>query len=94
MRAGWLRAFTAVVPPLLRAFEPEVLVTQFGCDGHRLDIMSDLELSVDGMRRAYRILHEEDRADADGDGVPARVGFAKHYVQLEALRPWHPRPDG
>ncbi len=40
--------------------------------------------------RAYRILHEEDRADADGDGVPARVGFAKHYVQLEALRPWHP----
>src|SRR5664279_3705279 len=33
--AGWLRAFTAVVPPLLRAFEPEVLVTQFGCDGHR-----------------------------------------------------------
>src|SRR5664279_3258297 len=56
--AGWLRAFTAVVPPLLRAFEPQVLVTQFGCDGHRLDIMSDLELSVDGMRRAYRILHE------------------------------------
>jgi beta-glucosidase len=40
--------------------------------------------------RAYRILHEEDRADADGDGVAARVGFAKHYVQLEALRRWHP----
>ena len=56
--AGWLRAFTAIVPPLLRAFEPQVLLTQFGCDGHRLDIMSDLELSVDGMRTAYRILHE------------------------------------
>ena len=55
--AGWLRAFTAVVPPLLRAYQPEVLVTQFGCDGHRLDIMSDLELSVDGMRTAYRILY-------------------------------------
>jgi len=40
--------------------------------------------------RAYHVLHAEDRADADGDGVAARVGFAKHYVQLEALRPWHP----
>jgi beta-glucosidase len=40
--------------------------------------------------RAYRVLHEEDRSDADGDGVPARVGFAKHVVQLEALRAWHP----
>jgi len=40
--------------------------------------------------RAYRVLHAEDRADADGDGLAARVGFAKHRVQLEPLRPWHP----
>ncbi len=40
--------------------------------------------------RAYRVLHAEDRADADGDGVAARVGFAKHRVQLEPLRAWHP----
>ena len=40
--------------------------------------------------RAYRILHEEDRTDADGDGLAARVGFAKHRVQLEPLRAWHP----
>ena len=40
--------------------------------------------------RAYRILHEEDRRDADGDGRPAVVGFAKHCPQLEADRPWHP----
>ena len=32
--AGWLRAFHAVVPPLLREFEPDVLVTQHGCDSH------------------------------------------------------------
>ena len=40
--------------------------------------------------RAYRALHAEDRADADGDGVAARVGFAKHFVQLEPLRSWNP----
>jgi beta-glucosidase len=39
---------------------------------------------------AYHILHEEDRVDADGDGVAARVGFAKHLVQLEPLRWWSP----
>lgn len=40
--------------------------------------------------RAYRAIHAEDHADADGDGRAARVGFAKHFVQLEPLRPWHP----
>ena len=40
--------------------------------------------------RAYRILHEEDRIDADGDGKAALVGFAKHHPQLEPARPWFP----
>ena len=40
--------------------------------------------------RAYRAIHAEDRVDSDGDGQAARVGFAKHYVQLEPLRRWHP----
>ncbi len=64
--AGWLRAFTAIVPPLLRAYQPQVLLTQLGCDGHRLDIMSNLELSVDGMRVAYRILHSLAHEVANG----------------------------
>ena len=40
--------------------------------------------------RAYRVLHEEDRTDADGDGIPARVGFAKHRPQLVPAHPWFP----
>src|SRR5580700_7998013 len=56
--AGWLRAFDAVVPPLLRAFAPEVLVSQHGCDSHRLDPLANLELSVDGQRRAQVMLHD------------------------------------
>ena len=40
--------------------------------------------------RAYRVLHAEDRQDADGDGVGCQVGFAKHRVQLQPLRAWHP----
>ena len=51
--AGWLRAFHAVVPPLVREFAPEILVTQHGCDSHAEDPLADLMLSVDGQRAAY-----------------------------------------
>lgn len=56
--AGWLRAFHAVVPPLLREFEPEVLVTQQGCDSHIEDPLAHLMLTVDGQRAAYLALHD------------------------------------
>lgn len=56
--AGWLRAFHAVVPPLMEAFGPQVLVTQHGCDSHAADPLAHLELSVDGQRVSYVALHE------------------------------------
>lgn len=56
--AGWLRAFHAVVPPLVRAFAPDVLVTQHGCDSHRDDPLAHLMLTVDGHRASYLALHD------------------------------------
>jgi acetoin utilization protein AcuC len=56
--AGWLRALDAVALPLLRSFRPTVLVSQHGCDSHRLDPLANLELSIDAQRRAQVILHE------------------------------------
>jgi len=50
--AGWLRAFHAVVPQLVGAFEPEVIVSQHGCDSHANDPLTNLNLSVDGQREA------------------------------------------
>jgi acetoin utilization protein AcuC len=54
--AGWLRAFHAVVPSVLRAFRPQLLFTQCGADGHRLDPLADLRLTVDGQRATYLAL--------------------------------------
>ncbi len=54
---GWLRAFRAVVPGAVRAFAPDVLVTQCGCDTHHEDPLANLELSVDGQRLAIGELH-------------------------------------
>jgi acetoin utilization protein AcuC len=56
--AGWLRAFHAVVPPLLREFAPDILITQQGCDSHRDDPLAHLALSVDGQRASYLALHD------------------------------------
>jgi len=56
--AGWLRAFHAVVPPLVREFAPDVLVTQHGCDSHVEDPLAHLTLTVDGQRAAYLALHD------------------------------------
>ena len=33
----WLRCFHAVVPGVLRTFEPQIIVMQAGCDSHRED---------------------------------------------------------
>ncbi len=52
--AGWLRAFHAVVPGAVRAFAPDVLVTQCGCDTHHEDPLANLELTVDGQRAGDR----------------------------------------
>jgi acetoin utilization protein AcuC len=49
--ADWMRAFHAVVPQLVRAFSPEVIVSQHGCDGHARDVLSSLRLSVDAQRQ-------------------------------------------
>jgi acetoin utilization protein AcuC len=67
--AGWLRAFSGVVPVLLRTFEPEILVTQCGCDSHRADPLTDLRLTVDGQRAAYLLLHDLAHELCDGRWV-------------------------
>ncbi|MBO0789078.1 MAG: acetoin utilization protein AcuC, partial [Actinobacteria bacterium] len=64
--AGWLRAFDAVVPPLVRGFRPQILVSQHGCDSHRLDPLAHLELSVDGQRTAHAALHRLAHETAGG----------------------------
>ena len=83
---GWLRAFQAVVPGVLRAFRPQVLFTQCGADGHRLDPLADLRLTVDGQRATYLALR--DLADEFCDGRWVATGGGG-YALVEAVpRAW------
>ncbi|GGK99210.1 acetoin utilization protein AcuC [Sphaerisporangium melleum] len=79
--AGWLRAFHAVVPPLLREFQPDVLVSQQGCDTHALDPLAHLMLSLDGQRQTYAALHALAHETAGGRWV-ATGGGGYELVQV------------
>ncbi|ROT32873.1 acetoin utilization protein AcuC [Micromonospora sp. HM5-17] len=84
--AGWLRAFHAVVPPLLRAFRPQILVTQCGADSHRLDPLADLRLSVDGQRASYLALRA--LADELCDGRWVATGGGGYALVEVVPRAW------
>jgi acetoin utilization protein AcuC len=71
---GWLQAFGAVVPSVIGAFKPDVLVTQCGCDTHHDDPLADLKLTVDGQRAAYRWLHQLAHDYAHGKWVAVGGG--------------------
>lgn len=104
--AAWLRAIHAVAHPLVRAFEPDVLVTQHGCDSHQLDPLADLATSVDAQRAAADSLHDlahevcDGRWLATGGGGYAVVDVVPrtwaHVVGIAAhapVRPTTPTPE-
>jgi acetoin utilization protein AcuC len=67
--AIYLGAFEAVVPPLLAAFRPDVVVAQLGIDSHRTDPLTHLALDVQGFAQAVRrIVEHAPRLVALGGG--------------------------
>ncbi|WP_046529064.1 acetoin utilization protein AcuC [Cellulomonas sp. FA1] len=98
--AGWLRAIDAVVPAVVREFAPDVLVTQHGCDTHRMDPLATLRVSVDAQRVAAMLLHDLAHDVSDGRWVAlGGGGYAildvvprtwTHLVGVAAHRPVDP----
>jgi len=84
--AGWLRAFHAVVPQALEAFQPTVLFTQHGCDSHEDDPLADLALTVDGQRASYLALAS--LADQHCGGRWVSVGGGGYAVLDVVPRAW------
>lgn len=83
---GWLRAFHAVVPSVVRAFAPEIIISQCGADAHRLDPLADLCLSVDGQRAAYMAMRA--LADEICDGRWVATGGGGYALVEVVPRAW------
>lgn len=89
--AGWLRAFHAVVPEALRAFGPQILVSQHGCDTHHSDPLADLMLTVDAQRAACLALSDwsdELCPGPDGRGRWLSVGGGGYSIIQAVPRAW------
>ncbi len=84
--AGWLRAIDAVVPPVLRAFRPQVVVSQHGCDAHVEDPITNLDVSIDAGRRAVEMVHALAHEVADGRWVA--LGGGGYAVVDVVPRAW------
>lgn len=71
---SWISCFESVVPESLRAFRPDLILSQNGCDGHRLDPLTHLaattRLYEHVPRRVHDLAHElcEGRWVATGGG--------------------------
>lgn len=54
---SWLEAVHSVVPPLVERFQPDLIVSQHGCDGHVWDGQSHLLLTMRAFRESARLVH-------------------------------------
>ncbi|KGM13540.1 acetoin utilization protein AcuC [Cellulomonas bogoriensis] len=84
--APWLRAVEAVVEPVVRAFDPQVVVSQHGCDAHGSDPLTNLDVSVDAQREAMVRVH--DLAHAVADGRWLALGGGGYAITRVVPRVW------
>ncbi|MGQ0796671.1 MAG: acetoin utilization protein AcuC [Methanobacteriota archaeon] len=71
---SYLYAFQEVVPPLARAFRPDVIVSQLGADGHYLDPLTHLMLTSESYEAVGRILDELSKEMCGGRWVAVGGG--------------------
>ncbi|GAB48543.1 acetoin utilization protein AcuC [Mobilicoccus pelagius] len=84
--AGWLRAFHAVAPAVLRAFRPQIIVSQHGADSHFRDPLAHLSVSVDAQRILAESLHDLSHELCDGRWVA--LGGGGYEVVSVVPRTW------
>ncbi|MBK6885761.1 MAG: acetoin utilization protein AcuC [Tetrasphaera sp.] len=97
--SAWLRALRSAIIPVVRAFRPQVMITQHGCDTHAQDPLAHLMLSVDAQREAMIQLHELAHELCDGKWVALGGGgyelvgvVPRSWTHLTAIAAHRPVP--
>jgi acetoin utilization protein AcuC len=71
---SWISAFEAVVPEALRAFGPDLILSQNGCDGHALDPLTHLSATTRLYEHVPNRVHELAHELCDGRWVATGGG--------------------
>ncbi len=99
--ASYYRLFSELVPPLARAFRPDVIVLQCGCDAHFRDPLTHMRCTTRLFERLTRVVC--DVADEVCGGRVVATGGGGYAVYEVVPRAWalvwgilrgEPAPDG
>lgn len=83
---SWLDAFHRVVPRVARAFRPDVILSQHGCDAHHYDPLTHLSATMKIYREIPRVVHELAHELCDGRWIA--VGGGGYDIQRVVPRAW------
>ena len=99
--SAWLRAIEAGLLPVIRAFRPQFIVSQHGCDTHMEDPLAHLMITVDAQRRAMDSVHALAHEVCDGQWVGLGGGgyelinvVPRSWTHLTAVAAHQPIPVG
>jgi acetoin utilization protein AcuC len=84
--ASWIALFDAVVPPLARAFRPDLIVHQNGCDGHALDPLTHLRATTRTVEHVTQAVHALAHQLCDGRLV--MLGGGGYAIWRVVPRAW------
>jgi acetoin utilization protein AcuC len=83
---SFIECFEAVVPEVLRAFRPDVILSQNGCDGHTLDPLAHLLLTTRTYEHIPKRVHELAHELCEGRWVA--VGGGGYDIWRVVPRAW------
>ncbi len=82
----YLFAFDQVVVPLVRAYRPELLVTQCGCDSHFSDPLTQMALTTHAFSALYKRMHSLAHEVCEGKWVA--LGGGGYQAVAVVPRAW------
>ncbi len=78
----YLEVFAELVAPLARAFQPDIILTQNGCDAHWSDPLSHLSLTMSGFQELFRLEHQLAHDYAGGRWLALGGGGYQAYTTV------------
>ncbi|GGE19860.1 acetoin utilization protein AcuC [Marinithermofilum abyssi] len=83
---SWMEAFERVIPSAIRKFQPDIILSQHGCDAHHYDPLTHLSATIRIYREMPRLLHEWAHEWCDGRWVA--VGGGGYDIWRVVPRAW------
>ena len=83
---SWMEALNGLLPSLVEAFRPDLIVSQHGCDGHVLDPLTHLALTTQVAAKQAKLAHDLAHEHCQGRWVA--LGGGGYDIYRVVPRAW------